>query len=38
MEDQEVIGMLTPIDILFHQKNAVTFENEELMRYIHGIY
>jgi hypothetical protein len=28
--------MITSLDILVHQKSSVEFENEQLMRYIHG--
>jgi len=35
-EGRRPIGMITSLDILVHQKSSVEFENEQLMRYIHG--
>ena len=35
-EGTRPIGMITSLDILVHQKTSVEFENEQLMRYIHG--
>jgi len=35
-EGKRPIGMITSVDILVHQKSSVEFENEQLMRYIHG--
>jgi signal-transduction protein with cAMP-binding, CBS, and nucleotidyltransferase domain len=35
-EGTRPIGMITSLDILVHQKSSVEFENEQLMRYIHG--
>jgi signal-transduction protein with cAMP-binding, CBS, and nucleotidyltransferase domain len=35
-QDKRPIGMITSLDILVQQKSTVEFENEQLMRYIHG--
>jgi CBS domain-containing protein len=37
-EDGKAVGMLTPIDVLLHLKEAVRFENKQLLQYIHGSY
>ena len=38
IDGDKAVGMLTPIDILIHQKSAASFENQELLRYISGSY
>lgn len=38
MAEHRLIGVITPIDVLVHQKDAAGFENSELMRYIQGTY
>ena len=38
LEEGRVVGMVTPIDILVHQKGALSGEREELVRYIRGSY
>ena len=37
-ENGRVVGMVTPIDILIHQKSALATEREDLVRYIRGMY
>lgn len=36
LEDGRAVGMVTPIDILEHQKNLLCGEHEELIRYVRG--
>jgi signal-transduction protein with cAMP-binding, CBS, and nucleotidyltransferase domain len=36
LEHGRVIGMVTPIDILEHQKGLLRGEHEDLVRYIRG--
>jgi CBS domain-containing protein len=38
MEHGRAVGMVTPIDILEHQKGLLRNEHEELVRYIRGSY
>ena len=38
MDGDRAVGMLTPTDVLLHQKGTLDFENQELMRYITGSY
>ncbi len=38
LEDGRAVGMVTPIDILEHQKGLLRGEHEELIRYIRGSY
>ena len=38
LDGGRVVGMVTPIDILVHQKGALAGEHEELVRYIQGSY
>jgi CBS domain-containing protein len=38
LEDGRAVGMVTPIDILEHQKGLLQGEHEELVRYIRGNY
>jgi len=38
MENGRAVGMVTPIDILEHQRGLLRGENEELVRYIRGNY
>ena len=38
MEDGRAVGIITPIDILVHQKSIAHFEKSELLRYIQGAY
>jgi CBS domain-containing protein len=38
IEDGKAVGMLTPIDVLLHLKEAVHYENKQLLQYIHGSY
>jgi CBS domain-containing protein len=36
MDGDRPIAMITSLDVVLEQKQSVTFENEQLMRYIHG--
>jgi CBS domain-containing protein len=38
LEHGRAVGMVTPIDILEHQKDLLRGEHEELIRYIRGSY
>jgi CBS domain-containing protein len=38
VDGDKAVGMLTPIDVLVHQKSEISFENQELMRYVSGSY
>jgi CBS domain-containing protein len=38
VDDGRAVGMITPVDILLYQNHLVRFENDELVRYIHGGY
>lgn len=38
MEEGRAIGIVTPIDILEHQRGLLRGQNEELVRYIRGSY
>jgi len=38
VEDGRAVGMITPVDILLHQKTIADFENRELVSYIQGHY
>ncbi len=38
LDGDRVVGMVTPIDILVHQKGHLAGEHEELVRYIQGLY
>ncbi len=38
LDGERIVGMVTPIDILVHQKGALSGEREELIRYIQGSY
>ncbi len=38
LDGETVVGMVTPIDILIHQKGHLAGEHEELIRYIRGLY
>ncbi|MBW2373305.1 MAG: CBS domain-containing protein, partial [Deltaproteobacteria bacterium] len=38
LDGDRVVGMVTPIDILVHQKGGLEGEREELVRYIQGLY
>ena len=38
LDDGKAVGMITSIDILVHQKEAISFDNKELMKYIFGSY
>lgn len=38
LDDGKAVGVITSIDILVHQKDAISFENEELLKYISGGY
>jgi len=38
LDGEKVIGMVTPIDILFHQKTHLAAVQHDLVRYIQGIY
>jgi CBS domain-containing protein len=38
LDGDRVVGMVTPIDVLVHQKGALVGEREELVRYIQGLY
>jgi len=38
MDGGKAVGMLTPLDILLHQKDTMAFKNQELVRYITGSY
>ncbi len=38
MENGRAVGIITPIDILMHQRDIANIENSELMRYIQRTY
>ena len=38
LDGERIVGMVTPIDILVHQKGALKGERQELVRYIQGQY
>jgi CBS domain-containing protein len=38
LDGDRVVGMVTPIDVLVHQKGSLKGEREELVRYIQGLY
>ena len=38
LEEGRPVGMVTPIDILAYQKELLSGDSDQLMRYIHGSY